>query len=411
MTAVYDRKPKLAAKANENQCSDDVLQGMMEKELRSLRVSTASLGEYPMLEAELRDLLASRIDVIEKGLTHLQKEKFIPNEVGTRSFIDLVAQDKDDHWVLIEIKRSDSSAREAIHEVYKYVEGVKRHLAARDDEIRVIVASTEWKELLVPFSRFVHDTSISVKGMHLTIHNSTDDIMAVEVSALDVTAGRVLSPWHEISFYRTESRLREGIESYDVSCQAKGICDYIMVILSAPEGHYERGVRATANAMAGIRGDRRASDAEVAEMFKQIPRLDHILYFVPQLFAEDLYLDAIKGDLDVYEEAKECLDGLSGEEALCALQEFALFAKPNVERDGYEIGYPAKFKSKLVDGEGWEVREVLRRGAFLRNSILTDDTILGEIAGDAGASGQRFKRTVVLSDKAALSSAKSSIKE
>src|SRR5450755_3128222 len=115
-----------------------------------------------MTESQLRDLIAKNITVIEPGLTLLNKEQYIPNSLGTKSFIDLYAKDAQGHHILIELKKSDASAREALHEIHKYVEGVKQHLGARDDEIRVIVASTEWRELLVPFSRFAADTKLAV---------------------------------------------------------------------------------------------------------------------------------------------------------------------------------------------------------------------------------------------------------
>lgn len=120
-----------------------------------------------MLESPLRDLLATQLSILEPGLTLLELEQYIPSAIGTRSFIDILTRDERGRWVLIELKRSDAAAREAIHEVYKYVEAVKGHLGARDDEIRAIIVSTEWKELLLPFSRFVHDTSISVKGVKI----------------------------------------------------------------------------------------------------------------------------------------------------------------------------------------------------------------------------------------------------
>src|ERR1700679_433572 len=111
-----------------------------------------------MLEAELRDLLSVQLEAIEPGLILVKKEQYIPNDLGTRSFIDLLARDREDRWVLIELKRSGAASREAIHEIYKYIEGVKAHLRVRDDEVRAIIASTDWKELLVPYSRFFHDT-------------------------------------------------------------------------------------------------------------------------------------------------------------------------------------------------------------------------------------------------------------
>src|SRR5262245_36392292 len=101
-----------------------------------------------MLEAQIRDLLAEQLGALEPGLTLVEIEKFIPSGIGTRSFIDILARDDRNRWVLIELKRSNAAAREAIHEVYKYTEAVKAHLGARDDEIRAIIVSTEWKELL-----------------------------------------------------------------------------------------------------------------------------------------------------------------------------------------------------------------------------------------------------------------------
>jgi len=102
---------------------------------------------------------------------------------------------------------------------------------------------------------------------------------------------------------------------------------------------------------------------------------------------------------------------MSSEEALCSLQSYALDAIPKVDRDYFEIGYPAEFKSKLLENEGWAIRQLLRRGAFARNSALTDSIILDEISGEAGTSGQRFKRSVKLNDKAAVSSALKDVKE
>jgi hypothetical protein len=365
---------------------------------------------FYMLEADLRDLLAVQLHIIEAGLTLIDKEKYIPNTLGTRSFIDLLAHDREKRWVLIELKRSDAAAREAIHEIYKYVEGVKAHLRARDDEIRAFIVSTEWTELLVPFSRFVQDTIISVNGFQIEIGSTNKKLFATAIAPLTITAGRILSPWHEISLYRSEERLKEGIVSYDTSCRAKGIEDYVLVIMTSPEGFYDRSVLATAKAFASIRGQE-PTDVDIDEALRKVKRLDWMIYFVPQLLTADVYLDIIKGTPELFEEAKDFKENMSSEEALCSLQSYALDARPKVDRDYFEIGYPAKFKTKLLDQEGWAVSQLLRRGAFARNSALTDSTILGEISGDAGASGQRFKRSINLNDKAAFSSALSDIKE
>jgi len=353
-----------------------------------------------MIEARLRDLLSSQIEVLEDGLTLLSTEKYIPSTIGTRSFIDILAKDRRGRWVLIELKRSDAAGREAIHEIYKYVEAVKDHLGARDDEIRAMIVSTEWKELLVPFSRFVQDTSISVSGTRLSVSEPDSLLTAEPVEPLMLTSGRVLSPWHEINLYTSDERLAEGVASYDASCKAKSINDYIMVELKAPEGFYESSVLATATAIHEIHGGIGEITAEdIADVAEKMDRLDYMIYFVPQLQSPEEYIDIIKADPDIYEEAKDFADSMEGDELLCSLQESALYVSPKVDRDHFEIGYPAKFKNKLLQDEGWTITKIHRRGAFARNTVLTDDTILGEIGGDTGRSGQGLKRSIILSDK------------
>ncbi len=354
-----------------------------------------------ILEAPLRDLLVSKIHTLEDGLVVLGAEEYIPSALGTRSFIDILAKDARGRWVLVELKRSQAASREAIHEIYKYVEAVKGHLGARNDEIRAIIVSTEWKELLVPFSRFVNDTSISVSGVKISVSEPGETIVAESVQPLQMASGRVLSPWHEISLYTSDKRLAEGLASYDASCKAKGINDYIMVELKASEGFYESSVLATVASlrrMQGITGE--IAGAEIADVAKKMDRLDHMIYFVPQLQTAGEYLEIIRADLEQYEEAKELSGHMEGDELLCSLQEYALNARPKVDRDYFEIGYPAKFRCKLLEDEGWIIENIHRRGAFARNKVLADETILGEIEGDAGTSGQRLKRIIRLSDRA-----------
>ena len=77
-----------------------------------------------MKESALRDLIAQNIHKLKAGLKLLQKEQYIPNRHGTKSFIDLYAKDENGRHVLIELKRSAAASRQALHEVTKYVEGV-----------------------------------------------------------------------------------------------------------------------------------------------------------------------------------------------------------------------------------------------------------------------------------------------
>ncbi len=240
--------------------------------------------------------------------------------------------------------------------------------------------------------------------MNLVIDEATKNIYAQTIEPLPITSGRVLSPWHDMSLYESAERLAAGIASHDASCKAKGIADYIMVVMKAPDGFYEASVEATARAMREIKGDAgEPTQDEIAETAAKMKRLEHLIYFVPQLLPADEYMRIIQADPDLYQEVMEFADDMEGEELLASLQEYALFADPKVDRDYFEVGYPAKFRAKLLDSEGWNIEEILRRGAFARNQNLTDETVLGEIAGEAGTSGQRLKRSVVLSSRAELS--------
>ena len=125
-----------------------------------------------MNENAIRDLLAKDLTVLEAGLELVEIEQFIPPELGTRCFLDILAKDGSGHWVIIEIKKTKAASREAAHEVFKYVEAVQRHFGARNSEIRAIVASVEWDEMLVPFSKLRSETTIAVEGVQLILDDS-----------------------------------------------------------------------------------------------------------------------------------------------------------------------------------------------------------------------------------------------
>ncbi len=79
-------------------------------------------GEFIMYldEGEIRDLLYMKPGIIEDGLRFVEKEKKLP--VGS---IDLFGYDRDGRPVVVEIKRVTAS-REAVHQLYRYVESYSK---------------------------------------------------------------------------------------------------------------------------------------------------------------------------------------------------------------------------------------------------------------------------------------------
>lgn len=360
-----------------------------------------------MNEDQIRDILAPNIETLEIGLTLVDKEVYIPNELGTRGFIDLLAIDRKGRWVLIELKRTQPATREAIHEIIKYVEGVKKHLAVNDNEVRVIIASTEWKELIVPFSRFVHDTSMTVKGLLLAI-DGIAGIVAEEIEVLPFRAGRMLSNQHEISLYQSSENLAKGRKSFEQSCKAKGIQNFILVELEANEEFSEHASRFEATAIARARG-MELTEQNLAAIAIEHPYNGLMLYFVPETLSPEHYLEIIKSDADTYEEVREVLEDMNQDETNGCLEEYAMDTLPRPYRDYFEIGYAAKFKNKLLEDEGWKIINVHRYGAFERNSALTNDTIISEICGEDGSTHQRLHLKIALNDKSEFENAKSSV--
>ncbi|MCX7094557.1 MAG: endonuclease NucS [Methylobacter sp.] len=364
-----------------------------------------------MTEALVRDLLASDLSVLETGLKLLDIEKFIPSELGTRSFLDLLAKDHSGHWVIIEVKKTNAAAREAAHEVFKYAEAVQRHFGARNDEVRVIVASVEWKELLVPFSRLKAETSISVDGFLLELDAAGKTIKAAYVEAVPVNLGRYLAPWHELNLYHDQASLERGIASYDECCKEKGIEDYVLVVLKAAEDFNERAADALTNTLQVVQAMFESKGHEDNYNFSAVPlaRYEYILYFTPQILSREFCLDVIAREPTLLEEVECIKEDMSKEEELCMLHGNVYDLEPRPVRDYFDIGYAAKFKDTLLDDEGWTVEQVLRRGMFARNNLLSDDAIIDELKGLTGSSGQGFKSRINMANRAHVASARADL--
>lgn len=327
-----------------------------------------------MKESVLRDLIAKDVCKLKPGLTLLQKEQYIPNKHGTKGFIDLYAKDENNHHVLIELKRSAAASRQALHEVSKYIEGVKQYLGAKDSEIVVIIASTDWSELLVPFSYFTEKASVHVEGVEIILDESGDQFSCKEKVPLSVEQGRYFTPWHNIYLYRSRESLDAGTESIKSSYACKGISDYVIVSFQ-----------------------KIATDGTL-DQSSQYP---FIAYTATQLFSVDECMSIIEKDGILLNDAEETIQDLDEEEALSYLHECIEILAPSPSHDSYEIGYPAKFCSIIEHGQ-YEVVSLLRFGKFERNALLTDDAILAELRGEDGAVGQRFKRKIKVSDDKAV---------
>ncbi|SFI55038.1 endonuclease NucS domain-containing protein [Caulobacter sp. UNC279MFTsu5.1] len=152
-------------------------------------------------EAELRDYVAERLETLEPGLTLTKIEYELPNPSGAGGRIDIVALDQFDHVVVIELKRSDRSARSTLNELAKYVSLLINEARIPKEAIRCIVLSTEWHELRLPFSFFAATAGVHVEGLRpIRVANG---VAYENVDLLPISDQPQLSP--EVSLYQYPS--------------------------------------------------------------------------------------------------------------------------------------------------------------------------------------------------------------
>jgi len=361
-------------------------------------------------EAVIRDKLSSDLSVLEPGLVLEAIEKYLPSAEGSRGFVDILARDKNGKYVLIELKRSDAAARQAIHEVLKYIDGIKNKFALKGEELRVFIVSTEWRELIVPFSSFVNDSGYRLKGFKLEVDSFGVPISSSVVSPIKTRSDRLFTPWHEISRFSSMKSMRKGIESYKNSCSAKGIKDYVLICLKAPLEQAEKDRRKKYNKIHAL-----FSGAGEMRSYEEVSALSPLLNYMTYFAMIQLDVDYCLKRLDrilVGEDKVEWnsnLKYLDESSMLGESHERLMGAGPSIHRDDFEIAYPAKFVDK-VSSDDWVVKEILRFGALSENDLLVDETIISEICGEQGNTGQRYKKILSAADLMYMDSVYSEIK-
>lgn len=363
------------------------------------------------IEDTIRDFLVNRLELIESGLKLLKKGQYLPNELGTRGFVDILAKDSSGRFVIIELKRSDSASREALHEVLKYIEGIKQNKKLKDDEIRAIVVSTEWDELLVPFSSFYNRCNCSVMGVQLNVDDDLKPTSAKKVAPLELKNDRLLSDQHIYRLYTSEDSLEKGIKSHVECYLAKGISDYILVILKAPPGLREREIAATMHGLECIADHEGSSELSVSreKMEAMIPDYKFMIYSVIQVLEKSEYYKIISTNEDLAGEVNEFAEDMEHEELMDALHEYSLAAKPTPYNEHLGISYPAKFNS-FLDNQGWKIKRIEKFGGFQRNELLTDETIINELGGSSGTNRQKYKKDFDSSYRVSFSQMKKDVK-
>lgn len=169
------------------------------------------------MEKDLKLLLSNNLHWIEERLTLLDIEHYLPNRSsGANGFVDILAKDKYSNFLLIELKVSSGSSRSAIHELFKYISLIVTNYKIPKDKIRFAIVSSDWHELLTPFSELYHLNQYQLDGYKVDFNKN--NIQSCEkIKVLPENNSYNICPIHYFSLFENDlsrKKAREKLEEF-----------------------------------------------------------------------------------------------------------------------------------------------------------------------------------------------------
>lgn len=310
-------------------------------------------------ESAIRDHLIKQLDLIEPGLTLVAREHYLKNGSGASGFLDIFACAANGQLVVIEIKRTDAAAREAVQELFKYAALLRQNYLVRDVGYRLIVLSVEWHELLTPYSEFASRAPYELSAGAIVLGTDGLPIRIDPVNSLPTAAQRQFSKRHFLWRFTDESAAKAAVPLIATHMHRVGLEDFVLI---------------------------RSGSSD--------PRIfgKGFIYFAQQELSLADYQTRIRALLsdEEYEEYENHLAGLTEEED--RISESAdqiwlpgyddLFGQIN--SDSSEISHPEKATHWFSDGAQSSI-QIERFGRF-RDDGIPDKAIIAELIGHDGTS-------------------------
>ncbi|MCT8003788.1 endonuclease NucS [Sphingomonas sanguinis] len=318
-------------------------------------------------EAALRDYLAQHLDMIEPGLTLVDTEFHLANPNGASGFLDIFARAADGQLVIIEIKRTNSAAREAIQELYKYAALLREKYLLKETEYRLILLSVEWHELLVPYSEFVPSAPYEIWAGEIVRGPDGLPVEIKRVEPIALAAHRKLAVRHFLWGFVDDASASAAVPRLAAHIQRTGLTDFVLV-----------QSRPTSPSLEG-----RA-----------------FLYFAQRELRLDEYLALIEAHLDEEAHAEFLAENAGYSELEDRIAEAADMAwlmpqgapgRHQIGSDTAEIANPEKGARVFANGAQDDIR--VHRFGRLDDPMISDETILAEIKGDGGEADFRLRFT------------------
>ena len=187
-------------------------------------------------ENDIRDKLSKTLEVLEPGLVLLEVNHKLPNDVGAKGFIDILAKDKYGNLVIIELKRSDQAARQALFEILKYMPLFRRQHGTPAHRIRCFIVSTTWHELLVPYSEFRRLVETQTEGFSITVDAAGNVKSAKRVTDHVEEAGPQTFRMHAAYLYPTAAERTKAVPLLRAKYASAGAEGYLLLQLDYKGG-------------------------------------------------------------------------------------------------------------------------------------------------------------------------------
>ena len=265
--------------------------------------------------------------------------------------------------LVIEIKKSKTSSRQALHELHKYVALLRQDLEIPSENIRCIIISTEWHELITSFAEFKRMVDFPVEGIQLILDESTGLPKERErIRETFIREPKKIYEIHHINLFLNDAYRNESIPILVKQLESFNVKSFLLV-------HSE------------YRG---------AEEMNIFPFALHLIIYE---FNEDerievkksLVASAYSSDINSEEDVdNECSCGEAIEEVV--LSKLSLESIRRADPDeaylnlSLEVGYPSKFLAMLK--RNWRITKIDRHGHPEKlKKLKTDEDLIREIAG------------------------------
>jgi len=184
-------------------------------------------------ERQLQEYLRDRLHLIEPGLSLLEPEFVLPNDRGSSGRVDLLARDQNGMHVLIELKGSRASSREAIQELGKYVHLLAESAALPRVRIRCIILSADWSELHAPFTELVATFPCNLVGYRFSIDNDGFPCSFERVEPRSFNPSVDLSPNHFIILTHSARERDQCLKNAGSLFSSVDLLDFLVFIFES----------------------------------------------------------------------------------------------------------------------------------------------------------------------------------